>query len=136
MNLTKSLYDRLASDSTLTDMLSSFNGSPAIFTIDPVPLEAELPYLVSAGSVSDVPFDTKTEVGRSFVRDIRCYDKISGSAVTVEAIAERVRNLLHRQPLSIDGASWMISDCSGPTTADEPEAYGRIITLSLIALED
>lgn len=136
MNLTKPLYDKLAADGTLTALLSTYNSLPAIFTMDPVPLQADLPYIITAGHVSDIPFDTKTQNGRQVVRDIRCYAPISGSVVTVEAIAERVRALLHRQPLTIDGTNWIISDCSGPTVADEEDAYGRIVTLNVITLED
>jgi len=52
----------------------------------------------------------------------------------VEAAAsnvERVRALLHRQPLSVDGFSWVMAECSGPTVADEQDAYGRIVTVKL-----
>lgn len=133
--LTPSIYDKLALDATLVAMISTYQGSPAVFTTDPAPGDAALPYIVTAGEVSQAPFDTKTSRGRSLIRDVRCYAAADGSAVVVEAMAERVRALLHRQPLTIDGFDWIVSDCGGPIVADEIDAYGRIISLSLLAQE-
>lgn len=134
--ITAAIYDVLAGDATLVDLLSEYKGSPAIFTTDPAPGDAELPYIVSAGEVTQLPFDTKTTRGRDLGRDIRCYAPADGSAVVIEAIAERVRALLHRQPLTIAGWNWLISIASGPIAADEEDAYGRIISLSLVAQEE
>lgn len=134
--LTVALYDKLAGDPTLTGMLSTYEGLTAVFTTDPAPEGATLPYIVTAGDVAQTPADTKTTRGRTVLRDVRCYAEADGSAVVVEAIAERVRALLHRQALSISGYRWIISDCAGPIAADEPDAYGRIVTLSLTAQED
>jgi len=127
--LTEALYDLLAGDATLTALLSPYGGAPGIFTTDPAPGDAELPYIVTAGEVSQAPFDTKTTRGREILRDVRCYASASGSAVTVEAIAERVRALLHRQELAVAGFTWVWASCSGPIVADESDAYGRIVSV-------
>ena len=138
--LTPSIYDRLAGDGTLVALISTYNGSPAVFTTDPAPGDAVLPYIVTAGEVAQSPFDTKTTRGRSLIRDVRCYAPANGSAVVVEAMVERVRFLLHRQPLTIAGFDWVISDVGGPIVADEgaggARVYGRIISLILKAQED
>lgn len=134
--LTVAIYDKLTADATLTAMLATYNGSPAVFTTDPAPGDATRPYLVTAGEVAQAPFDTKTTRGRDVMRDVRCYADADGSAVVIEAIAARVRALLHRQPLEIVGFDWVLSSCSGPIVADERDVYGRIITLSLMAQED
>ncbi len=131
--LTAAIYDKLANDATLTAMLATYGDLPAIFTTDPVPGSAELPYIVTAGEVSQSPFDTKQTRGRNAIRDVRCYAAADGSAVLIEAIAERVRALLHRQALTIDGFSWMLSDCTGPIVADDDEVYGRIVSVGVIA---
>lgn len=133
--LTPSIYDRLVGDETLVELLSEYQGSPAVFTVDPAPGDATKPYIVTAGEVSQAPFDTKTTRGRDAIRDVRCYADANGSAIVVEAIAERVRALLHRQVLVIDGFTWLVSDVSGPIVADETDAYGRIVSLRLIAQE-
>lgn len=133
--ITGAIYDVLADDATLAGLLSTYGGEPAVFTTDPAPGDAELPYIVTAGEVSQAPFDTKTTRGRDIMRDVRCYADASGSAVDVEAIAERVRALLHRQPLVIPGFVWMLAECSGPIVADEHDAYGRIVTVRLMIEE-
>jgi hypothetical protein len=136
MNLvTQALYSRLAGDGALVALVNTYRGQPAIFTTDPAPGDADLPYIVSAGNISDAPFDTKTVLGRDIRRDVRCYAPADGSAVTVEAMAERVRELLHRQPLDVDGFGVFLAECAGPIAADEPDAYGRIVAVRIIMME-
>jgi len=129
--VTEAIYDVLAGDATLTALLTTYGGEPAIFTTDPAPGDAVLPYIVSAGEVAQSPSDTKTTRGRVAIRDVRCYTDATGSAVVVETIAERVRALLHRQTLAISDFECVIADCSGPTVADEQDAYGRIVSVRL-----
>jgi hypothetical protein len=133
--LTQAIYDKLSGDATLTALLAEYKGNPAIFTTDPAPGDATLPYIVTAGEVTQIPFDTKTSLGREAIRDIRIYDEANGSAVVIEAIAERVRALLHRQALTISGYGWILSDCAGPIAADELDAYGRVISVTVVAEE-
>ena len=129
--LTAAIYDVLSGDATLTAMLGTYQSAPAVFTTDPAPGDAVLPYIVTAGEVVDTPEDTKTTRGRDVWRDVRCYAPATGSAATVEAMAERVRALLHRQALVIEGFVWVYALCTGPIVADEPYAYGRIVTIQL-----
>lgn len=133
--LTESLFDLLTGDATLTDLLATYGGEPAVFTTDPPPADAELPYLISAGEVSNASYDTKTTRGRTVRRDIRCYTEATGSAALVEEIAERVRMLLHRQTLTIDGFENWVTECTGPIQADEDNAHGRIVTAQLVLME-
>jgi len=133
--LTGAIYDVLANDAILPGMLATYGGQPAVFTTDPAPGDAVLPYVVTAGEVSQAPFDTKTTLGREIRRDVRCYSAADGSVVEVEAIAERVRYLLHRQPLTVPGFVWILAECMGPIVADELEAYGRIITVRMLVEE-
>lgn len=133
--LTEAIYSVLAGDATLVALLSDYDGAPGVFTTDPAPGNASPPYVVTAGEVSQSPSDGKTCRGRVMIRDVRCYTAATGSSVLVEQIAERVRFLLHRQPLSIDGFNWLISDCAGPVIANETDFYGRILSLSVTARE-
>jgi hypothetical protein len=136
VNLTAAVYARMSEDLTLTGLLAVYGGEPAIFTTDPAPGDAVLPYIVAPGAVLDTPFDTKVSRGRSVWRDIRCYAPATGSAALVEQIAERVRVLFHRHKLEVTGHETIIADTDGPTGADEEDAYGRIVTVKLTALED
>lgn len=135
MNLTEALYDRLTGDATLTALLATYRGDPAVFTTDPAPGDAEMPYIVSAGEITDTAWDTKTTRGREVFRDVRCYAPADGSAATVEAMAERVRALLHRHELAVTGFTTVVAECSGPITADEQDAYGRVVTIRLLMEE-
>lgn len=134
--ITQGIYDALAADGTLTGLLNTYQGAPAIFTTDPAPGDAELPYIVTAGEIAQEAFDTKTTRGRTVTRDVRCYSAASGSAAVVEAIAERVRAILHRQALTIDGFMWVWSECSGPQVTDEQDSYGRIVTVRMVIEEE
>jgi hypothetical protein len=129
--ITAAIYTRLANDATLTALLAKYDGSPAIFTTDPAPGDAVLPFIVTAGEAVNSPFDTKTTRGNTVWRDVRCYGQASGSAAKIEAIADRVRDLLHRQTLSVAGYNYVLSECSGPVVADEQDVYGRILTVKL-----
>jgi hypothetical protein len=134
--LTAAIYDQLAGDAILTALLATYKGLPAIFTTDPAPGDTGLPFIVTAGEVTQAPSDTKTTRGRDLIRDVRCYAKSDGSAVVIETIAERVYALLHRQNLPINGYQWVLSNCTGPIVADEKDFYGRIISLSLKAQKE
>ena len=133
--LTAAIDARLRGDASLVAMLADYNGRAAVFTIDPAPGDASMPYIVTAGEVTDSAYDTKTTLGRELRRDVRCYAPVTGTAATIEAIAERVRALLHRQPLTVGGYDVWMAECSGPIVADEPDAYGRIVTVRTIMTE-
>lgn len=135
MNLTEAIYTRMADDATLVALLAGYKSEPAVFTTDPAPGDATLPYIVSAGEVAQQPNDTKTTRGRLVWRDIRCYAPATGSAEAVEGIAERVRALFHRHELEVDGFELVVAECSGPIAADEDDTYGRIVTLRLVLQE-
>lgn len=134
--LTDPLYDLLAADSELVAMLEPYKGLPGIFTTHPVPGDAKAPYLVTVGEVTQIPWDTKTTRGRDLIRDVRAYAPADGNNIPVEAIIERVRALLHRQPITINGFRWVISSVNGPIALDEKDYYGRVISLSLKAQEE
>ncbi len=133
--LTQAIYDRLAGDGTLVALLNTYQGGPAVFTTDPAPGDAELPYIVTAGDAVDASWDTKTCLGRDIWRDIHCFAGADGSAIVVEQMADRVRELLHRQTLTISGWCVLVAECSGPVVMDEQDSYGRVVTLRLKVLE-
>lgn len=134
--LTAALYDHLAADGPLVALLAPYDGNPGIFTQHPVPGDAQAPYVVTVGEVTQLAWDTKTTRGRELIRDVRCYAPADGNVIVIEAIAERVRALLHRQELAIPGFRWIISNVTGPIAADERDYYARIVSVSLKAQED
>lgn len=129
--ITEAIHGRLVNDAALTALLATYNGVPAIFTTEPVPEDAALPYIVSSGEATNDAFDTKVSSGRRITRDIRCYTEAADSAALVEALAERVVALFHRHKLSVDGFRTIIADASGPVSSDEDLAYGRVVSVRL-----
>lgn len=130
MSLTQTVHAVLTGDATLAGLLAEYSGDPAVFTTDPPPAAAVLPYIIAAGDLATTPFDTKDERGEELWRDIRCYTARTGSSKAVEDIAARVKALLHRQPLVVDGRPVLVAECTGPRNGpDENKAYSRIVTL-------
>lgn len=129
---TQAIYNRLIGDPTLVGMVNLYNNQPAIFTIEPVPGDARLPYIIVSGPVSDIPFDTKTTIGREMLVDIRCYTENQGSRVLVENMAERVRELFHRQYIPVNGYQNIITECRGPIFIPEDGALGMVVTVRFI----
>jgi hypothetical protein len=132
---TTGIYNRLNNDATLTSLLADYsddvpNAGHAIFTIEPIPGDAIYPYIIIS-KVSDTSDDTKQTRGRAITWDIRCYTLRTGSMVGVEAIAERVRTLLHRFSLVVTGYTTIVAEASGPFPAPvEDGVYGLIVTCS------
>ena len=87
---------------------------------------------MTVGEVGNLSFDTKTKRGREITRDIRCYADASGDAITLETIAERVRALFHRVDISVTGFKIINSEVAGPITIDDNDAYGRVLTVTLL----
>jgi len=131
MDFTKAFYDRVTSDALFTADLSVYAGAPAFFTDEDIPEDAALPYAYSHGQVSDVAWDTKNSAGRVITRDISVYVK-RGSTAQLERMAERLRALFHRYPLTIDDATTIVAQVAGPVPAPTDETLsGRMITVKL-----
>ena len=130
--ITQAIYDRMKDDQILAGKLASYKSAAAIFTAEPVPFDAARPYIIAAGAVTDVSFDTKTEEGREVMRDIRVYCDASGTAEVVEAIALRLRDLFHRYRLPVEGFSTLIASVTGPIAIPTDEhIQGRAVSLTL-----
>lgn len=136
MTLSAAIHARLAGDVAMAAMLSTYQGEPAVIVGDEgtIPEGVVAPFVVVHGSDQDLPNDTKDRDGREILRPVRCYDDATGSTLLVEAIAERVRELLHRQPEGLLPGAY-IAECEGPTVAPtDTSFYGRQVLLRLTNL--
>lgn len=133
--ITLGIFNRMNGDSTLTDLLGSFDGRKAIFTYSPAPAETGIPYIVTSGEITDGPNNTKTTKGRVITRDIRCFAKANKDPRTLETIAERIRTLFNQaeSSISITGFKVTVAEVFGPREipTDENELYGRMLTVQL-----
>jgi len=122
---------RLAGDPTLASLISTFMSAPSVF-IHSVPEGAALPLICITGPASDTPFDDKTSQGRELLLDFRVTTSKTGSTVIVDTIAERMRSLIHRSPVSVVGYTSLYEEAFGPILDDIDDAYSRIVTLRLV----
>ena len=134
--INQGIYERMANDATLTNLLSTYNGAPAIFLIRPIPSDAEYPLVIADEDIQVVPFPSKTKQGRTITRSIKVFtDAASGTRTDNDDIIERIRFLFHRQPnqITITGYKVIIADASnGPefTPADE-RTFGQELEVTL-----
>lgn len=134
--ITEAIYKRLANDSELTNMLSDYNGAPAIFTSQIAPEDARYPYLVVPPPLSNteqIVEDNKQKNGLSEQRDIKAWTDQELSTELLERIINRARELCHRKGDQFDfGARENIRvRASGPTEAPRQENEGQGLTFSL-----
>jgi len=131
------IWQRLNADSTLVALVSAFGGSPSIFNRPQVPPEAPRPYIWIQSPLADVEADEKNTRGRDVRVLIACVGDKTGSVAEVAGIAARVRTLLHRYKLPIDGGRPAhISDVTGPTTFPSDESvYALALTLRVVYQE-
>ena len=136
MPITQAVFDALTGDATLAALLTEFpagSGNAAVFTVDPIPGGAVLPFIVTAGNLVDLPFDTKgTGHGREIQRDIRCFAQATGTSAPIDAIAARVRVVLHRQSLTVAGFTHVFSEVINMIDVTEIDVYGKILTLRVL----
>lgn len=142
MNLAKAFHDKLSADATLAGLLASYPSgspsSPAIFTAFPVPVDASRPYIVTSGDVGAASWDhLATITGEDVTRDVYIYADNTGSSATIDTIADRIKSVLHKQSLTIEGHKHVATyRVNGPITAPTDDTLiGRVITFRVIAQE-
>lgn len=123
----------LAADVTLQGLISTYESVPAIF-ISEVPEGAELPFVVIGDPISDTPTDTKREAegGREVYFDIRVSMVRTGSTVLIGQAAERIRRLLHRSRIPIDGYVPIYEEAVGPIVDNDEDNYSRLISMRVL----
>lgn len=125
-------YARIVGTPAITSRLATYRAKPAVFTRTPVPEDATFPFVVIRDSTTDDPYDTKTTVGRDLFNDIGIYADENGNPELVEDIAERIRDAIHRNPITVSGYGAFIASASGPIDAEtDTQVYGRIVTARL-----
>lgn len=130
----QALYDALTGDADIMEAIGTYDGAPAVFTSTPIPGDAPDLFIVSPANVRATPRETKTTRGRQIDRYVYVYGKETGSEADVEAVAEMIAQLFHRDPgaLSITGRSVYIASVSGPVAAPTAEdMYGRLVIVTI-----
>lgn len=132
---TIAVFAVLDADSVLAGLLAPFGAGTAIFTAKTVPPDAKRPYIWTYADVADTEStgqSAKDIVCREVVRDIWIVADDTGSEDAIMEIANRVRDLFHRVPITI-GVSTLLTLASGPRVApSEGEVTARLVTINFI----
>lgn len=125
------LHAHLVADGTLTALLGTYGGVPAIF-VDTVPEDAPARYMVITEVVMTPELSTKNTTGRTDLRDVGCYDATQDDdSTTVVAMAERVVVLVERVKVSVPGLTPIKGAHLGTVRNDGPEILGRVVQVEL-----
>lgn len=132
--IAEGFYALLTGDATLTALLSTYEGSPAVFTFDPVPEDAVVPYIQARGETRSFKADGLDQKLREFSRTIDCYAAADGNPLAVSDIADRVVELFtHPSSLAISGYNVVGTFVDGPVIVDsDTETYGRSVEVRVL----
>jgi hypothetical protein len=127
----------LMADVAITGLLTEWNGEAAIFTRRPVPTNAVSPIIVVSPDVSVTDIDALVSRRPVVVRDIIVYGDQPDHYRTVEVLGYLIREMFHRQRLSISPADYQVIDiiATGPRPAptDDDTTVARVVTLTITA---
>lgn len=124
------LKAHLAADATLSGLLADYGGEPAVFMFDPVPGDAQLPYLKSNGNI-DVRTIDMDETLFEVDREIRVYSDATGDPGPLETIAKRVRDLM-TSAFTVPGYTTVHVLRRGPSQVDEDvDSYVRAVDVTM-----
>lgn len=135
MTVVKGIRDILAATPGVTEFISTYEGTPAIFTRRPVPEDAAEPYLLINGPL-DVQ-DSGTFADPSAIqdeqRDLELVAKATGSVAAIDAAAEAMRAALANRLLTVPGRRRArCSILNGPRDFPaDSDAYGRLMTINV-----
>lgn len=136
----------ILANSSIASELSTWQGSPAVFTRSPVPDDAEYPMVVTPADVAVTDQDAIRNLRTVVVRDIFVYGNLGAPGSTedhtriVEDAAYEIRRMFHRKSSSLGNTPFHVIDikASGPQIAptemyasSEPNIIGRVVTLTL-----
>jgi hypothetical protein len=126
--------DLLRGDATLGTLLqdNTYEGVTPVFTTDPVPDDAEVPYIQTPGQVGD---DTNLNMDGTFrelTRQVFIYFPKSGDSGPVEDAALRVKNLVTQTSLVVAGYRTVFVNTQGPIISNPDEdTYGRLVLFTI-----
>jgi len=128
IGLRGAIFQKLIANGNITSNVSEYLNYPAIFTVEPIPTDVNLPYII-VSQVSEVPNDTKTSDGRELLVDIRIYTQRNGNLNVLESLTEEVYQEFHNEIVVVDNFQNYLLRVVDIVNSDEEEAYGRIVSI-------
>lgn len=140
-DLSSALRNAIIANTSIASKLSTWQGSPAVFTRQPIPEDATFPCVVIPYVVSTTDQDFLTSDLTVMVYDIMVYGNIAAPGTlnddtrTVDAIGFALRDMFHRKRRALGNTSYRVVDIvvNGPNRApvDDDKTVGRMVTLTL-----
>jgi len=134
LELRSKIFQKLISNENITNNVSEYLGYPSIFTVEPIPTDVELPYVI-VSQVSEVPNETKTKDGRSILIDIRIYTNEDGNISLIENLVEEIYQMFHNKEISTNDFENYLLRVVEISNADEEKVYGRIVSIRALFLK-
>lgn len=122
MDVIAFIHGRLAEDLPLAALLASYRGEPSVFG-DRVPPDAEPPWILLEGPLSEEAEDARGLRLRRLELRLRCLDRTGAGGGRLQAVAARVRALLHEWELVAGGGLLLAQVCSGPLAEAAEEGF-------------
>jgi hypothetical protein len=137
MNLAPAIRDALLNDPGVTNSISQWNGYPSIHTRRPVPNDVTYPLIVISPDISFVDRDFIVARKNHVMRDVTVFGQQPDHYRIIEEIAYSMRELFHRNRLSLIVPEWDIYQIVvfGPIPAptDDERLVARLVTLNIDA---
>lgn len=141
VNLAPYLRSAILGNTAITTKLTNWQGSPAVFTRQPIPEDAQFPCVVIPFDAVNTNIDALKSRRNYIVRDVMVYGNVAAPGSpdddtrTVESIAYELHALFHRNRASLGNTPFHVIDIvvSGPRSApvDDEKTVGRMITLTV-----
>ena len=128
VGLRGAIFQKLIANENIANNVSEYLNYPAIFTVEPIPSEVDLPYVI-VNPVSEIPNDTKTFDGREVLVDIRIYTEANGNLSVLESLVEEIYQEFHNEVITVDNFQNYLLRVVDVVNSDEEETYGRIVSI-------
>ena len=119
----------LLGESTITDLISQYSNSPAIFNFEPAPLDSTGLIITVVDSFTGVQ-DTRLSDGGNIELTIKIWGNKSYDLSSLYNVADVVRNFLHRKTdYTLDVGEVIMGKCGLPqftTVGDYPLALMQL----------
>lgn len=135
VNVLSAIYAALLGNSSITDLLGSWNSNSSLFTRRPVPVDSAYPMIIVNPPYAIVDDDGLVSRRSNIFVDVAVYGEKDEQYRDVDTIAFLIRNQFHRERTSISVSGYHIYEIvtTGPVPApaDDEEYIGRVVTLSI-----
>lgn len=135
LDLAPAILAVINAEPTITGLLSTFEGVPAISTRRPVAEGMDYPLIVVTPDVAINDGDALTSVRPIVIRDVIVYGNNPDDYRTVEQVGYSLRDLFHRKRDSIipTGYDVIAVTAAGPRPAptSDDEIIGRVVSLTI-----